>query len=287
MTTWIHRAVILALLAVVVTIASYVTAPAFGFTGDRAVSDETERPVATGVRHNGPEVAIGNGHARAYVVVDVDGAPIELGVAIDAEGLEGLPHEMSMNRLRLPSKAPAPYRFAMVDWNPMGHEPPGIYDLPHFDFHFYLTPEAEVDAIIPGTEKFVLEANRLPGDAFVPENYVALVPPGGQPSDAAVPAMGVHLLDVRSPELQGMLGNPEANRPFSKTFIYGSWDGEITFLEPMVTREYMLATRDEIVPIPQPADYAAKGWYPSEYRIHFDAAASEYRVALTGFRWHE
>ncbi len=287
MTMWIRRAVVLALLAILVVIASYLTAPVFGVTGGAAEPKDGRDLVVTGVRHDGPEVTVGNGYARAYVVVDVDNAPIELGVAIDAEGLDGLPHEMSVSRLRLPNKAPVPYRFAMLDWNPMGHEPPGIYELPHFDFHFYMTPEAEVDAIVPGTEKFVEEANRLPGDAFIPEYHVALAPPGGQPSDAAVPAMGVHLLDVRSPELQGMLGNPEANKPFTKTFIYGSWDGEITFLEPMVTREYMLATRDEIVPVPQPAEYAAKGWYPSAYRIHFDSETNEYRVALTGFEWHE
>ncbi len=287
MTMWIRRAAVLALLGVVVVIVSYLTAPAFGVTGGGADSKDGRDLVATGVRHDGPEVAVGNGYARAYVIVDVDNAPIEFGVAIDAEGLDGLPHEMSMSRLRLPNKAPAPYRFAMLDWNPIGHEPPGIYELPHFDFHFYMTPEAEVDAIVPGTERFVEKANRLPGDSFIPEYHVALAPRGGRPSDAAVPAMGVHLLDVRSPELQGMLGNPEANRPFTKTFIYGSWDGEITFLEPMVTREYMLATRDEIVPVPQPTAYAAKGWYPSAYRIHFDAVTNEYQVALTGFEWRE
>jgi hypothetical protein len=27
-----------------------------------------------------------------------------------------------------------------INWNPMVHIPPGVYDLPHFDVHFYLEP---------------------------------------------------------------------------------------------------------------------------------------------------
>jgi hypothetical protein len=279
-----ERVLMVGMLGIAVAIGSYLTAPAFGVTG--ANKDEVAAPLV-GSRYDGPEIAIGDGHARTYVIVDVDGAPIELGVGIDAAGLEGLPHEMSMNRLQLPRKAPAPFQFAMFDWNPMGHEPMGIYDLPHFDFHFYLTPETAVDAIVPGTDRYVSEANHLPDAPFMPEHYAAVAPPGAQPSDVAVPGMGVHLLDVRSPELQALFGITEASRPFSKTFIYGSWDGRITFLEPMITRQYMLQTRDEIVPIPQPTKYEVKGWYPTAYRIHFDEARGEYRVALTGFEWHE
>jgi hypothetical protein len=34
-----------------------------------------------------------------------------------------------------------------LNWNPHGHIPPGVYDLPHFDFHFYIEPIEKIFAI--------------------------------------------------------------------------------------------------------------------------------------------
>lgn len=236
----------------------------------------------------GASIGIGNGQARTYVLMSPDGqSPLELGVSIDAAGLEGLPSDMRMNRMALPSQAPAPFTFAMVDWNPVGHEPPGIYDLPHFDFHFYVVPETEVDQIVPTRPSFAAEANHLPTGEVVPEHMIVLTEPGADPAAAAVPQMGVHWLDVRSPELQAILGNQEGFAAFTKTFLYGSWNGEFTFYEPMITRDYLLSRPDEIIPISKPAAYAAPGWYPGAYRIAFDAQAGEYRIALTEFSWHD
>ena len=49
--------------------------------------------------------------------------------------------------LDLPAKNPTQYKFVQFDWNPAGHEPAGVYDLPHFDFHFYTVSRrsAELD----------------------------------------------------------------------------------------------------------------------------------------------
>ena len=58
---------------------------------------------------------------------------------------------------------------------------------------------------------------------------------------AAVPDMGNHLIDAKSPELvvQG--------REFTHTFIFGAYDGQITFYEPMITLRLS----------PEPARYCA------------------------------
>jgi hypothetical protein len=241
-------------------------------------------------RQYGPPLKLGNGMARAYVVLDARAgqAPLEVGVALDARSLEGLsPTVPSVLHLRLPALAPQPYRFVMLDWNPAGHEPPGVYDPPHFDFHFYTVPEGEVAAIMPGDPLFADQANDLPTGDYVPPFYTVLAPPGLTPADVAVPMMGVHWIDVRSPELQGMLGNPGGYAPFDATFIYGSWAGRFTFLEPMVTLEHLLAEPDEVRPISQPALYPESGWYPAAYRVRYDPKGREYRVALTDFGWHD
>jgi hypothetical protein len=83
--------------------------------------------------------------------------------------------------LEFPAQSPAPYRFAELDWNPHGHEPPGIYTVPH---------------------------------------------------------MGLHWSD------------------------------------------------DAVSPISVPARYTQSGWYPTSYRVTYDAQAKEYRVALSGMVQH-
>lgn len=180
--------------------------------------------------------------------------------------------------LSLPQGAPEPYRFAELDWNPQGHDPAPAYGEPHFDFHFYTITKDEWNTIVPSNPLFASQANNVPTGAFVPPFYI--VP--GLPSAVAVPHMGVHWVDVRSPELQGILGNPGGYQPFTKTFIYGSWNGRYTFYEPMITRAYLLSQPGDVVtPISTPTLYPQPGYFPTAYRVTYDPQAKEYRVALT------
>lgn len=236
-------------------------------------------------REDGAAVRLGNGFARAYVLVDgLTGDAIELGVAFDEAALEALPAgpDPTMLHLALPPQAPEPYRFVMMDWNPHGHEPASVYTLPHFDFHFYAVEHDDLALIDPARPDYAAEANHLPEPHLVPEHYAPLAPPGETPATAAIPRMGVHWLDVRSPELQGLLGNPQGYQPFNRTFIYGSWDGNLIFYEPMITLAHLLSRPNEVIPIPRPERYGRAGRYPTSYRISYDEAAGEYRVALTG-----
>lgn len=251
---------------------------------------------------------LGNGQVRTYVVLDekANGAPVEVGVALSEDAMNGLPESMPMSSdhekgghhanmfvylLDMPAQNPTGYQFVQFDWNPAGHEPDDIYTIPHFDFHFYTVPVSVRNAILPTDPQFAQKAAALPAAEFRPPYFLdAATLAGGVPAAAAtVPQMGLHWLDVRSPELQKAAGNPDAWAPFTKTFIYGSWDGEFIFLEPMITRDYILAkrtatdpsVRDEIIPISAPARYAKAGYYPDAYRITYDAQAKEYRIALT------
>lgn len=232
-------------------------------------------------RQYGTPTKVGDGMARSYVVIDEKShAPVELGIALDARTLDGLPStagEFSY-LLPLPAQSPAPYRLVELDWNPQGHEPAGVYTFPHFDFHFYRITRAERDAILPSDPQFAAKANDVPTGAYVPPFYIT----PGLPSSIAVPRMGVHWVDVRSPELQNLLGNPAGYQQFTRTFIYGSWNGSFTFYEPMVTRAYLLSHPDATTPIPVPQLYPEAGYYPTSYRVSYDAQAKEYRIALSG-----
>lgn len=258
-------------------------------------------------RQYGTPVKVGNGTVRTYVVLDAKngGTPLEVGVAMSEDALDGLPApvassdpmaNMHMNLLELPAQNPTPYKFVQFDWNPAGHEPAGVYDLPHFDFHFYTVSKDVRASILPTDPRFAQKAASFPAPEFRAPFYIdAATPAGAPPAAVTVPQMGLHWLDVRSPELQGMAGHPEAFRPFTKTFIYGSWDGQFIFDEPMITRAYIVAkrdatdpaVRDELVPVSTAPRYAPAGFYPSAYRIAYDAQAKEYRVALTQLAWRE
>jgi hypothetical protein len=258
-------------------------------------------------RQYGTPVKVGNGTVRTYVVLDQKsgGTPLEVGVAMSENALQGLPApvassdpmaNMHMELLDLPAQNPTPYKFVQFDWNPAGHEPAGVYDRPHFDFHFY-TVERDVRAsILPTDPQYATKAANYPALQYRAPFYIdAATPAGAPPAAVTVPQMGLHWLDVRSPELQNMAGHPEAYQPFTKTFIYGSWNGQFIFDEPMITRAYILskhdatdpAVRDEIIPVSTPQHYAPAGFYPSAYRITYDAQAKEYRIALTQLAWRE
>ena len=227
----------------------------------------------------GAPVTVGAGTARTYVTLS-HGAPSELGVAIRETGLDGLPQpapgtmpdmghpDMTEYLLPLPPQAAAtPYRTVEVDWNPHGHEPAGVYDQPHFDFHFYTISLAERNAIDPADAGFDQKAANHPPAEMLPQGYV--------PIPGAVPRMGVHWVDPASPELHG--------QPFTHTFIYGSWDGRVTFTEPMVTRAYLLTRPAFVAAMPVPQKVAAPGSYPATQRIYWSADTREYRVALSDF----
>jgi hypothetical protein len=263
-------------------------------------------------RQYGTPTKVGNGMIRTYVVVDEKNGdrPLEVGVAMSEQALEGLPAAAPMSSdmkdhgphtmgtvllLDLPAQNPTPYKFVQFDWNPNGHEPDNVYTLPHFDFHFYRVPVEVRNSIDPSDPLYGQKAASYPGTQYRAPFYLdAATAAGGIPAAAAtVPMMGLHWLDVRSPELQMLTGNPGGWQPFTKTFIYGSWNGEFIFDEPMITRAHILSKKsatnpaeiDEIVPVSTAQQYSPAGYYPSAYRITWDAQAKEYRIALTQLSW--
>lgn len=266
-------------------------------------------------RQYGTPARLGNGMIRTYVVLDQKngGRPLEVGVAMSEASLDGLPagapamgamkgHDHGPSNgnvylLDLPKQNPTPYKFVQFDWNPNGHEPDGVYTLPHFDFHFYTVPVEVRNSIVPSDPQYFQKAANLPPqNEWYPFHLDAGALAGGVPQGAVtVPLMGLHWLDVRSPELQKLAGNPGAWQPFTKTFIYGSWNGQFIFDEPMITRAYILSKKtatdpamiDEIIPVSTAQRYSPAGYYPSAYRITWDAQQKEYRVALTQLSWRD
>jgi hypothetical protein len=234
----------------------------------------------------GEAAALGSGSVRTYVMMNGD-VPAEVGVALSSTSLEGLPvdgaaggvvmpdgHSTFEFVLDMPAGNPTPFQHVVVDWNPGGHEPPGTYDLPHFDFHFYTITPHERHAIDPADPGFLSRANRVPEASHVPGGYVL-------PDLPPVPFMGAHWIDPTSPELRDP---PET---FTHTFIYGSWDGRLIFAEPMITKAFLESRPAVRVPVGVAERYDPAGYYPASYEIRWDEGSGEFRVALTDLAWRE
>lgn len=221
----------------------------------------------------GAAMAVGNGTGRSYQVVQ-NGAPIELGVALSEGALDSLPSAPKMGGyeylLPLPTGNLTQYQVIGLNWNPTGHPPTMVYTVPHFDFHFYMISLAERNAIDPSDPAFAAEAANLPGAAFNLANYHA------DPPANAVPHMGLHWTDSTAVEFHG--------QPFTRTYIVGSWNGRFIFAEPMITRSYLLTHPDEVIPVGSAAQQAIAGFYPTGYRVSWDAAHAEWHVAITRLR---
>ena len=215
---------------------------------------------------------LGDGVVRTWVTVSKDGNPTEIGVALSEKALVNLPQggehqhdgpHVYETVLDFPKAAElTPFKFITLDWNPHGHEPEHVYDKPHFDFHFYMITD-ELRKTITGLEPTEFDP-APPAPSYLPANYVML--PG------RIPAMGTHFIDVTSPELHG--------NPFIQTFIYGGYQGNVIFYEPMITLDYIASKPQATIPIKQPAAFQKDGYYPQNYRVEYDAKRKEYKIYL-------
>jgi hypothetical protein len=158
---------------------------------------------------------------------------------------------MDMWTLKFHPKAGiTPFNHLSLGWNATGHEPEPIYGRPHFDFHFYLSTPEEV-ANIPHFEEDSVKFKNVPGAEYFPANYIN---PGG-----GVPQMGAHWVDITSSEFQG--------KPFTETFIYGSYDGKMTFFEPMITLEFLKTNSNYERAFPVASKFQVDGYYPTKMRV--------------------
>jgi hypothetical protein len=215
----------------------------------------------------GPQTQMGEGKIRSFITISDEGHPMEYGVAMTKGAMEGLPSTPATAMLKIPQKALdlTPFEFIMVDWNPEGNAPDFLSSAPHFDFHFYMISMEERSAIALGPNM-----EKIPPAGYMPENYF--------PTPGGVPRMGKHWLDQQAPELNGT--------PFSKTFIYGSYNGKVVFYEPMITRDFLLSEKICTIPFSTPQFFSPNNtWYPSEYKIYRYDKTGEIMVSLGAFVW--
>ncbi len=203
----------------------------------------------------GPEVPVYHGKAWTWININKSGMIEQVAISIDDSALNsvktgaggGGTHQHEDNTvLKFHQFAGGSiFNHVWLNWNPEGHPPAGVYNKPHFDIHYYMTsPQERENYLDPAKLDAAMPA------AYLPANYLGIDP---------VPTMGKHYVDVTSPELNG--------QPFTQTYILGSYDGKLVFLEPMITLDFLKATTNFERPLPQPAKFQKAGYYPTKMRV--------------------
>ncbi|HEY7906077.1 MAG TPA: hypothetical protein VIC53_04045 [Wenzhouxiangella sp.] len=183
-----------------------------------------------------------------------------------------------------------PFHYVEIDWNTEGlpRGPNGAFINPHFDFHFYTRPRdyvqrdmqcVTVGKTCDGRETGYPQMRRflnLPPSSYFPANYF---PDAG----SSIAQMGLHNLD-------GDFQYSIEHVNHSPVIIYGSFDGQIVFLEASVTlfafQDAMLAAeRNEELrwEVPQPTHYAY-AWWPNTMSLKYDSDREVFSFALTDFQ---
>jgi hypothetical protein len=212
--------------------------------------------------YKGPSVNVHDGKGWTWIQINKSGNPEKLAVTLTDAALNSVPaageggghnhggHENYWVMKLHPKASVTPFNHVGTNWNATGHDPAPIYGKPHFDFHFYMMTPQEVDAIPPydvDSSKFKL----WPAPAYFPPAHFN----GG----GGVPKMGAHWVDLTSGEFNG--------QQFTQSFLYGGYNGKVTFYEPMITLEFLKNTSNFQRAIPQPAKFQKTGWYPTKMRV--------------------
>lgn len=238
-----------------------------------------------GITDWGDAVNLGDGQARTLTTATPSGNPKYHGVLFEEDAFSGLPSASDLenadddeyaDKYGLDGLATTIHRrwsqeffvpfpdadtavtFLGLNWNPEGHPGAGgAWGVPHFDVHFHFESPSTVDAITgSGEPNYELPAK------YVPANYGR----GPVAEERVVTDMGEHLADLTAPEFGG--------GEFASTLIWGVYDvdgdgiAEQTFVEPMLTREYLRdASGVDRRSIVEPETYVNAGTYPTSYCV--------------------
>jgi hypothetical protein len=230
----------------------------------------------------GESAVIAGGVASTWARVNGGGKVIWVGLTIPLSMVEDQPEpgtgpEGAVAVLDYPAvvQETTYFNHAEIHSNPHGHVAnPAYADInrymvPHFDFHFYAIPVAQVWTIPPGPPVPPVPAER------VPAGY-------GQPA-GSVPQMGRHSAPLSeftatdTWELTMLAG-------FLPAVSYQAFgEPHMHFVEPMITREFLLRRENFTLEVPKPAVLGIATQYPTEFVAHYDKELDAYHFVFKGF----
>lgn len=234
-------------------------------TPEAEISKASADPETKYNTFNGTEITVGNGYAHTFMTQSHTGVPQEVGIIFTDEALTGLPTVNTPYVLDFHQKAleSTPFKHLALGWNANGHPLPGGAFIPtHFDIRFFMMSLEDRLAIpAPPAPSILL----LPPAGYMPADYVA---------DAAVPQIGVHWTP----------NNFASGQTVDYTMILGSYNGNFTFVSPIVRQTVLASGTSVSLPYSQPQNFAVHGYYPTQYNIYEDDKKRHY-VSLSDFIW--
>lgn len=260
---------------------------------------------------NGDRRSIGDGYIQTYTQLKPDGTPLAIGFRFPHATFNNLPtiqydglncYDVNGNGkldfdadiagglnepecggghslvLDFPAKNKiAPFKWGLVNWQAHGHTPGDVYDAPHFDFHFFTQDVIARNFIRVGPCALLINCDDMvTAQKPIPAGYVH---PDYVDVGAAESRSGNHLVDLSAPEWRGV--------PFTETWLYGAYDGKITFWEPMITVAYFETKPDRCKDLKLPTFYQENGYYPTRYCIRYRPTSDEYTVSLEGLTYRQ
>ncbi len=215
--------------------------------------------------YKGPQVQVGNGQANTFVTISHSGVPKEIGVVFTEGALSGLPTTTTTYPLEFHHKAleVTLFNHVALGWSPTGHGlPPSGQMGPHMDVRFFMMTQEE---------RLAIPAPPAPGfDVAPPPGYL----PANYALNAAVAQIGRHWGENIF----------TAGTIVNHTMILGTWNGQLTFINPIVTLTTLASGAHYSVAYPQQPYFAKHGYYPTRYNIYKDDKGKHY-VTLSDFVW--
>ena len=199
-----------------------------------------------------------------FARIDDQGTILGVGAVIPVKSLESVPDFDPAFQGNVGIEMPASVRdrtfiqLLRINWLAGGHGP-APYGAPHFDLHFYRGSMDEVSAISCA-------------DALFPADILAS---GYEAPSTCVSGMGYHAWP--SADL--------ADGAFTASIILGYAAEKMVFIEPMITREVLLARQSFERDIARPASAGgARTLYPSHLTVTYVAATDAYTLDFNDFR---
>lgn len=220
----------------------------------------------------GPKVAMGNGSVFSWVRIVNNLTPVEIGIEMTPEVLNNLPKESGfINPVIVPLPDIAteitPFNHIGINWNPENFSDIQSFKKAHFIFYFYTISLNDRKLIPAWSEETELAFSTYPPKNYMPADYVPLIKGIGSYAET-----GRHWLPQ----------DPKRYSPFSHTFTFGTYKGELVFMSQVVSFEFLKSVEKTNNLISQPLYYPINKPFPKEYAI-FINKNENYSISLKNF----
>jgi hypothetical protein len=169
-----------------------------------------------------------------------------------------------------------PFQWMMFNWQPTGHGPPHVFDVPHIDLHYFIQDYEARNLIRTGPCGLLVNCkdfarSQLPvPDPFRPDGFGA---PG------AAGRMGNHIADTQAP--------PFTPGPLTQAFAYGTYDAHISFWEPVIAESWLTGEKPQnsCLTIRWAPEVELSAYYPHRACASYRRAEADYLLTLEDFEY--